>query len=125
VLRPAITLDEHRPPQHRAAARLTPEAVRETVAAIGGAVTALSERIFLRADHPEQAGRHVAGLIALGEKHGADALQSAATAALIANVHSYAYVRALLASGRTGLPCDAAASSAGLHENLRGPAYYH
>jgi hypothetical protein len=125
VLRPAITLDEHRPPQHRAAARLTPEAVRETVAAIGGAVTALSERIFLRADHPEQAARQVAGLIALGEKHGADALQSAATAALIANVHSYAFVRAWQASGRTGLPCGLASPGAGLHENLRGPAYYH
>jgi transposase len=125
VLRPAITLDEHRPPQHRAAARLSPEAVREAVAAIGGALTVLSDRIFLRADHPEQAARHVAGLIALGEKHGADALQSAATAALSANVHSYAYVRALLASGRTGLPCEGAASGAGLHENLRGPAYYH
>jgi len=125
VLRPAITLDEHRPPQHRAAARLSPEAVRETVAAIGGAVTALSERIFLRADHPEQAARHVAGLIALGEKHGADALQMAATAALTANAHSYAFVRAWLASGRTGLPCDLASPGAGLHENLRGPTYYH
>jgi transposase len=125
VLRPAITLDEHRPPQHRAAARLSPEAVREAAAAIGGVLTVLSDRIFLRADHPEQAARQVAGLIALGEKHGADALQMAATAALSANVHSYAYVRALLASGRTGLPCATAASGAGLHENLRGPAYYH
>jgi hypothetical protein len=124
VLRPAVTLDEHRPPQHRAAARLSPEAVRERVAAIGGAVTALSERIFLGADHPEQAARHVAGLIALGEKHGADALQMAA-AALSVNVHSYAYVRAWLASGRTGLPCDLASPGAGLHENLRGPTYYH
>jgi hypothetical protein len=88
-------------------------------------LTVLSDRIFLRADHPEQAARQVAGLIALGEKHGADALQSAAIAALSANVHSYAFVRAWLASGRTGLPCDAAASGAGLHENLRGPAYYH
>jgi hypothetical protein len=125
VLRPAITLDAHRPPQHRAAARLTPEAVRERVAAIGGAVTALSERIFLRADHPEQAARQVAGLIALGEKHGVDALQMAATAALTANVHSYAFVRAWLASGRTGLPRDLASPGAGLHENLRGPTYYH
>ena len=75
MLRPAITLDEHRPPQHRAAARLSPQAVREAVAAIGGALSVLSERIFLRTDHPEQAARQVAGFIALGEKHGADALQ--------------------------------------------------
>ena len=125
VLRPAVTLDEHRPPQHRAAARLSPEAVREKVAAIGGALTVLSDKIFLRADHPEQAARQVAGLLALGEKYGADPLQTAATAALTANVHSYAYVRQWLASGRKALAGAPASSGAGLHENVRGPAHYH
>jgi transposase len=124
-LRPAVTLDEHRPPQHRAAARLTPEAVREKVAAIGGTLSVLSDKIFLRADHPEQAARQVAGLLALGEKYGADTLQTAATAALTANVHSYAYVRQWLASGRKVLASDPVSSGAGLHENVRGPAYYH
>ena len=81
VLRPAFTLDEHRPPRHRAAARLTPEAIREKAAAIGGALTVLSDKLFLAADHPEQAARQVAGLLSLGEKYGADALQTAATAA--------------------------------------------
>jgi hypothetical protein len=125
VLRLVVTLDAHRPSQHRAMARLTPEAVRERAAAIGGPLSVLSDKIFLRADHPDQAARHVAGLIALGDKYGADALQTAATAALSVNVHSYAFVRAWLASGRTGLPCDASSSGACLHENLRGPAYYH
>ena len=125
VLRPAVTLDEHRPPQHRAAARLTPDAIREKAAAIGGVLTVLSDKIFLTADHPEQAARQVAGLIALGEKFGAEALQTAATAALSANVHSYAYVREWLASGRTILTSEPASSGVGYHENVRGPAYYH
>jgi hypothetical protein len=125
VLRPAVTLDEHRPPQHRAAARLTPDAIREKAAAIGGVLTMLSDKIFLAADHPEQAARQVAGLIALGEKFGAEALQTAAVAALSANVHSYAYVREWLASGRTILASEPAGSGAGYHENVRGPAYYH
>jgi transposase len=124
ALRPAVTLDEHRPPQHRAALRLTPEAVRERVAAMGGVLTILSDKIFLATDHAEQAARQVAGLIALGKKYGADALQMAATAALSANVHSYAYVRQWLASGRT-LPSKPASTSAGLHENVRGSGYYH
>jgi hypothetical protein len=76
VLRPAVTLEEHRPPQHRAAARLTPEAVRERVAAMGGSLMILSDKIFRAADHPEQAARQVAGLIALGKTFGADALRS-------------------------------------------------
>jgi transposase len=125
VLRPSVTLDEHRPPQHRAVARLTPEAVRERVMAMGGVLTVLSDKIFLAADHPEQAARQVAGLIALGEKFGADALQTAVTAALSANVHSYAYVREWLASGRKDFPRETSPPRAGSHENVRGPAYYH
>ncbi|MFZ1107577.1 MAG: hypothetical protein WAN43_04420 [Rhodomicrobium sp.] len=125
LLRPAVTLDEHRPPQHRSAARLTPEAVRERAAAMGEALTALSNKIFLAADHPEQAARQVAGLIALGEKFGADALQTAVIAALSANVHSYAYVRQWLASGRKVFTEAPASPRAGPHQNVRGPAYYH
>jgi hypothetical protein len=125
VLRPAVTLDEHRPPRHRAAAGLTPEALSAKAAALGGALTVLSNKIYLAADHPEQAARQVAGLIALGKKFGADALQTAAAAALSANVHSYAYVRAWLASGRRAFPRAPLNSGAGDHENVRGAAYYH
>lgn len=85
----------------------------------------LSDKLFLAADHPEQAARQVAGLLSLGEKYGADALQTAATAALCANVRSYAYVRQWLSSGRTALSSEQAPSGAGHHENVRGPAYYH
>jgi hypothetical protein len=67
----------------------------------------------------------VAGLIALGEKFGTDAPQTAATAALSANVFSYAYVREWLASGRKSLASEPAGSGGGYHENVRGPAYYH
>jgi hypothetical protein len=125
VLRPAATLDEHRPPQHRAAARLTPDAVLEKAAAVGGAVAALADKIFLHADHPEQAARQITGLLALGEKFGAEALQEAAAEALCANVHSYRYVRAWLAKGRRTPVREPAVSGAGLHENLRGAGYYH
>jgi hypothetical protein len=52
-------------------------------------------------------------------------LQTAATEALCANVHSYAYVRQWLASGRTALCSEPASSGAGDHENVRGSAYYH
>lgn len=125
MLRPAVTLEEHRPPQHRAAARLTPEAVRERIAAMGGSLMVLSDKIFRAADHPEQAARQVAGLIALGKTFGADALEAAATAALTANVQSYAYVRQWLVNGRTAFVREPAGPGAGLHQNLRGSAYYH
>jgi hypothetical protein len=123
VLRPAVTLDEHRPPQHLAAARLTPDAIREKAAAIGGVLTMLSDKIFLAADHPEQAARQVAGLIALGEKFGTDALQTAATAPERQRV-SYAYVREWLASGRKSLANESWLRRK-LPRDVRGPAYYH
>src|SRR3954464_4648425 len=96
--RATVTLDE--PPNHRAAALLTPEAVRAEAAGLGGALVLLADRIFADADHPDQAARQVAGLLRLGRLHGTQALQAAPTAALSANVRSYRFVQHLLAKGR-------------------------
>jgi hypothetical protein len=119
-----VTLDEHRPPNHRAAALLTPEAIRAEAAGLGGALVLLADRIFADADHPDQAARQVAGLLRLGRLHGTVALQAAATAALSANVRSYRFVQQLLAKGRIDALEDPA-GGVGPHANLRGPAYYH
>jgi hypothetical protein len=128
TVRLAVTLDEHRPASHRAVLRLSPEAVRATISAFGGAVAVLAELIFQDADHPEQAARQVAGLLRLGARDGTAALQAAAAAALSANVRSYRYVRQWLASGRMTDPMSAAdqpSGGAGLHQNVRGSTYYH
>jgi hypothetical protein len=128
TVRFAVTLDEHRPANHRAVLRLSPEAVRATITTLGGAVAVLAELIFRDADHPEQAARQVAGLIRLGARYGTPALQAAAGAALSANVRSYRYVRQWLASGRITEPISAAeppGGGAGRHQNVRGSTYYH
>ncbi len=122
--RTTVTLDEHRPPTHRAAALLTPEAIRAAAAGLGGALAVLAERIFADADHPDQAARQVAGLLRLGRVHGPAALQAAATAALSANVRSYRFVQHLLAKGRAETP-EEPAGGVGPHANVRGPTYYH
>lgn len=113
---------------HRAVLRLTPDAVRATITAFGGAVAVLAELIFQDADHPEQAARQVAGLIRLGARDGTAALQAAAAAALSANVRSYRYVRQWLVSGQMTdpmSPADPPGGGAGLHQNVRGSTYYH
>jgi transposase len=120
--RATVTLEEQ--PNHRAAALLTPEAVRAEAAGLGGALELLADRIFADADHPDQAARQVAGLLRLGQLHGTEALQAAVTAALSANVRSYRFVQHLLAKGRIEAVEDAA-GGVGPHANLRGPAYYH
>jgi len=60
--RATVTLDEHRPPNHRAAVLLTPETIRAEAAGLGGALGLLADRISADADHPDQAARQVAGL---------------------------------------------------------------
>jgi hypothetical protein len=40
-------------------------------------------------------------------------------------VQSYAYVRQWLGSGRTAFVREPDGPGAGLHQNLRGSAYYH
>jgi hypothetical protein len=127
TVRLAVTLDEHRPANHRAVLRLTPEAVRATITTLGGAVAVLAELIFRDAEHPEQAARQVAGLMRLGTRYGTAALQAAAAAALDANVQSYRYVRQWLASGQITDPMSPAdpPGGAGLHQNVRGSTYYH
>src|SRR5918995_7133438 len=91
---------------------------------LGGALGLLADRIFADADHPDQAARQVAGLLRLGQLHGTEALQAAATVAMSANVRSYRFVQHLLAKGRIDALEDPA-GGVGPHANLRGPAYYH
>jgi transposase len=120
----AVTLDEHRPPHHRAAARLTPEALQAAAQAIGPATGLLVERLFARADHVDQAIRAAQGVVKLGQVYGPAMLEAAAEAALAANVVSYRFVAALLRRGAIPPP-EPAAGGAGTHGNVRGPGYYH
>ncbi len=55
--RPGESANIRECPGYFSAYGLTPEAVRERAAAMGEAMTALSDKIFLAADHPEQAAR--------------------------------------------------------------------
>ena len=121
----AVTLDEHRPPHHRAAARLTPEALQAAAQAIGTATGLLVERLFARADHVDQAIRAAQGVVKLGQVYGPALLEAAAEAALAANVVSYRFVAALLRRGAIPPPEPAESGGAGAHGNVRGPGYYH
>lgn len=117
-----VTLDAHRPANHRAVTRFTPDAIQADLAAIGPAAALLFARILAGADHPEQAVRAGIGLIRLAATHGTDRLEQACQAALEANVGSYRYVQRWLAAP----PATAAdTAGAGEHANLRGPSYYH
>jgi hypothetical protein len=118
-----VTLDEHRPPQHRAAARMTPEALQASAVAIGPATGRVVQRLFAQAAHVDQAIRATQGILKLAQSYGPVMLEAAAAAALTANVVSYRFLEALLRRGE--IPAPEPAGSAGPHVNLRGPGYDH
>lgn len=118
-----VTLDAHRPANHRAVARYTPDHIHADLAGIGAAAALLFQRILAGVDHPEQAVRAGLGLIRLAATHGAGRLEQACQAALEAKVGSYRYVQRWLAAPP---PATAASpDSAGEHANVRGSSYYH
>jgi hypothetical protein len=117
-----VTLDAHRPANHRAVARFTPDTIQAELAGIGPAAAGLFARILAGADHPEQAVRAGIGLIRLAATHGASRLEQACQAALEANVGSYRYVQRWLAAPPA---VSADPAGAGEHANQRGSSYYH
>jgi transposase len=120
--RDRVTLDAHRPANHRALDRYTADHIRSELDAIGAAAGLLFERILADADHPLQAVRGGRGLLRLAAAHGAGQLDQACQAALEANVGSYRYVKRWIATADIPRP---AAAGLGDHANLRGASYYH
>ncbi len=120
--RDRVTLDAHKPSNHKAVERYTPARVAEEMAAIGPAAAAIYARIQADADHDVQAARQGRGLIRLAAQHGAERLEATCQAALAANIGAYRYIERTIE--QTDVPAPATAG-VGVHANLRGPSYYH
>ena len=74
--------------------------------------------------HPEQGFRSCIGILGLGKRYGVERLDAACTRALVLGTRSYASVSAILKNAQekrvgSGHPPGL------LHENIRGPGYYH
>jgi len=118
---PSITVDAHRPANHRAMDHYTVEGVAVELEAIGPSSRAVYARQCLDADHPTQAMRLGRGLLRLAARHGAERLEDACAAALAANVSSLRYIDTLLRQAAAPAPAN---EGVGDHANLRGAAYY-
>jgi len=74
--------------------------------------------------HPEQGFRSCIGILGLVQQHGTERVDSACARALALGTRSYTSVAAIL-KNRKDQPADTAEAPSLLHENIRGPGYYH
>lgn len=121
---------EHMPAAHQKHAAWSPSRLIAWGKTIGPSTGALVEAILEGRRHPEHGYRSCLGLLRLGKRYGEARLEAACTRALVAGARSYRHVDSMLKHGldRAPLPNesgDSASRPSDLHENVRGPGYYH
>ena len=120
------TLPEHMPSSHRAHAQWTPSRILEWAAKVGPSTAALAEELMHRRKHPEQGFRACLGIIRLQEKYGPERLERACARALRHRACSYGSVAAILRNKLEAVePVAEERAALPVHENIRGPDYYH
>ena len=118
------TVAEHMPSSHRRYRDWTHERILREAAAVGDDTTALLAVILRSRPHPEQGFRSCIGILGLVKRYGAERLDAACARALVLGTRSYGSVAAILKNAQ-----EKKAGPGGppglLHENIRGPGYYH
>lgn len=123
---PHSTLPEHMPSSHRRFADWTLERIKRQAGEIGPSTSALVDIILRERPHPEQGFRSCIGILRHLKAYGRERLEAACARTLEIRSHSYRSVTSIL---KTNLdrkrPASAADEPAILHNNIRGPGYYH
>lgn len=122
------TTAEHMPASHRAHLQWTPGKLIAWGEGVGAATAAVVRWQMEHRAHPEQGYRACLGLMRLGRQYGADRLEAACARAQSIRSPSYKSIASILKCGLDLRALDApiaAQRSLPLHENVRGPDYYH
>jgi len=121
------TIKEHMPSSHRRYAEWTPERIRRWAATVGPETEAHVASIMEHRTHPEQGFRAALGIMRLFKQYGAQRLEAACKRASKYRLYSYKGVANILKTGADRL--DASKNAPTLppivHDNIRGPGYYH
>jgi transposase len=116
------------PASHREYARWTPERLRDWAATIGPATACVISAILAARRHPQQGFRSALGVLRLGKHFGNDRLEAVCQRAHKLHITTFKSIESMLKNNldRTALAeQDAARQLPLLHENIRGPEYYH
>ena len=118
------TIAGHMPSSHRRYRDWTHERIEREAASIGPDTAALVEIILRSRPHPEQGFRSCIGILRLAKRYDAERLDAACARALALGTRSYSSVAAILKNAQERRTREPELPSL-LHENIRGPEYYH
>jgi transposase len=118
------------PAAHQKHAEWTPSRLIAWASKIGPSTGALVEAILKGKPHPEHGYRSCLGVLRLSTRYGEERLEAASAKALAIGARSYRNVASILEHGLDRTPLPEAPTSTvtpqvGVHENVRGPKYYH
>jgi len=120
------TLGEHMPSSHRRYADWTPERLKRQAGEVGPKTSALVEIIMRERTHPEQGFRSCIGIIGLARSYGSERLEAACDRALEIGARSYTSVNSILKTKQDRRRPDPATDGPAIvHDNIRGPTYFH
>ena len=121
------TAAEHMPASHRAHLQWSPAKLIAWGERVGAAAGAVVRWQMEHRPHPEQGYRACLGLQRLARQFGDARLEAACARALSIRSPTYRSVNSILASGldRQQVSNTTAQAALPLHDNVRGPDYYH
>lgn len=122
------TLPEHMPTAHQQHQQWSPERFLRWADDIGPCTREVVKRQLQERPHPEHGYRACLGLLNLARRFTRPRLEQACERALALGAPGYRSIHSILQSGLDRQPLNSASSTQGelpLHENVRGPGYYH
>lgn len=118
-----LTIEAHRPPEHRAFRALGIDTLLARAERVGPATREILERQLCRKRHPGEVIREALGLLRLVQDFGAERLEQTATLALELGLYGYTAVNDLIK--RPATPAhEPTRSRLGHHPNVRGADYF-
>ena len=85
----------------------------------------LADVILRSRPHPEQGFRSCIGILGLVKRYGTARVDAACARALVLGTRSYNSVATILKNHRENAPPPIGEATILIHENIRGPGYYH
>jgi len=119
-----LTIEAHRPPEHRAYRELGIDNLLARAERVGPATREILERQLSRKRHPGEVVREALGVLRLVQDFSAEKLEQTAALALELGLYGYAAVNDLIKRPATTASLEKAHSHLGTHPNVRGADYY-